>query len=260
MYLTLINNSESNRMTVTAESGFFTVDPGASAEILFPSRKIEFSAKLSPFEVLTDAIDEMNAEVKKYKFKDKIIAKLTDKFAKVITDTVLNVELKYTVDLQGCENAVINLYDGVYSVCDGMFAEFLEMMPIMYSFCRAETECGTVNISDVTLLNRKKYLKFFRNCLLFANSSLIIVDWFFFIPSYLIIKFFASKFFVRRLMTRLYGKTVDERKKIIDKKEELYEKEDKGRGCLLTLLKLVIIFAVLALLVIWANSETGETL
>lgn len=260
MYITFRNNSNDNKVTITAENRSFTVNPEASAEIFFANNIVEFSAYISPLEALNDAIADMDGEIKDYGLKDKIIAKLTKHFAKKLNDMLLNIEVSYKVDFSGCDNAVINLYDGVYSVCDGKIADFLDMMPVMYSFSRAETDDGKISVTDISLINKKKYLKFFRNLLLFANSGLIIVDWIFFIPSYLLIRSFASNFYVRNLLKKLYSKSVDERHKILYNKEQMIDKEEKGSGCLSAVIKVLIILLILAGLVVWANNEEYDVI
>lgn len=255
MFVTFNNISSSNKVTLTADNRSYVINPESSAEVFFGSNTIEFMAQISPFEELTAAIDEMDSETKEYSFKDKILAKFVRKFAEKIDKMMLNVELNYAVTFNTSDRAVINLCEGVYSFCDGKFADFLELMPVMFSFCRAETDNGDIKVKDVILLNRKEYLKFFRNCLLFLNSGLFIIDWFFYIPSYLIFKFYSSKFYIRKTLTRLYCKTRDERARVLEEKEQTYEKEDKKGGCLLTVLKIAIFLLILGGLVFWANNE-----
>lgn len=258
MYITFRNNSKDNKVTVTANNRSITINPEASADIFFSNNTVEFSAYISPLEALNDAIADMDEEIKDYGLKDKIIAKLTKLFAKKLNDMMLNIEVGYRVDFNASENAVVDLYDGVYSVCDGKFADFLDMVPVMYSFSRVETDNGKISVNNISLINKKKYLKFFRNLLLFANSGLIIVDWFLFIPSYLIVRYFASDFYVRNLLKRLYSKNFDLRQKILDEKERSIDKDEKGGSCLSTLIKVVVFLLILAGLVIWANNGEND--
>ena len=248
MYVTFKNNSADEKMIVFVNNQKHIILPGEAAEVFCQSEKVEFEAQTAALDELADAVDELDEEAKGYNFKNKILAKFTKKFAEKFATIVLNTSVKYEVSCTNLQDTVINLYGGEYSVCDGKIAEMFDILPVGFMFSRAEAEFGKISATDITATNRKEYLKFMRNILFFANWGLIFLDLFFFIPEYLTVRFFSSHFYMKRLFVGLYKKSESERTRILYEKKQQYEKEEKGKGCLSSILKGLIVFLVLGLL------------
>lgn len=259
MYITFRNNSTSEKMIVSVEAQKHIINPESSVEVFCRSPRVTFVAEVSAFDELTNAIDELDSEYASYKLKDKILAKLSKKFAEKLTEMMLNVVLRYEADFDGYQSAVIDLFDGAYSVFDGNVADFFDMMPVAFAFCRAETEGAEIRVLDADAANRKKYLKLMRNILLFSNWGLFFVDLFFAIPEYLTVKLLSSHFYLKRLFCSLYNKPADERARILYKKELMYEKED-NKGCLSGLLKGLVVLLILGGLCWWAMTSDPDVI
>lgn len=253
MYITFKNNSTSSKMLITLGNQKFTVNPEASVEVFHSGDKLEFEAQADVFEELLEGIDEIDDSHKTESLKERILTKLTKKFVKKVTEFVLILSVKYEVNLTDCQNHVINLFEGAYSVFDGTIADFFDMPPVCMAFSRAETELGEIRVTDITELNRKKYLKLWRNILLFANWGFFL-DLFFFIPEYLTVKIFSSHFFLKRLFVSLYKKPPLERERIFAEKEFKYERETEEKGCLTYILKTLLALAVIIGILLWASS------
>ena len=220
-----------------------------------------FEAQTGTFDELADMLNELDEEVGSYSFKDRIIAKLTKKFAEKLPQAALNTTIRYEAHFGNNGNAVINLYDGVYSVCDGRIAYYyLDMIPVGYVFSRAETENGEVRVLDTDANNRKKYLKLMRNILLFMHWNFILPDLFLFIPEYSAIKICSSHLFVKKLFVGLYNKTTDERASILRDKEERYAREEKRGGCFSSLVKGLVILLIFGSICYWAMTSEPEVI
>lgn len=256
MYVTFRNYSTGSKMLVTLGNQRFTVNPESSVEVLHSGGKIEFEAQGDFFEELLEGIDEIDEKDKNDSLKDRILTKLTKGFVKKVTEFLLLLSVKYEVDLIGCENPVINLFDGDYSFFEGRVAEVFDMPPVIMAFPRAETESGEIRITDITELNRKKYLRLWRNILLFANWGLFLADLLFFIPEYLTVRIFSSHFFLRKIFVSLYKKPPMERARIFAEKELKYERETEEKGCLTYILRGLLALAVIIGIFLWAG--TGE--
>ena len=253
MYITFKNYSTDSKMLITLGNQKITVNPESSAEVFHSGGKLEFEAQGDAFEAFLDGINEIDDKDKNDSFKDRVLTKLTKKFFKKVTEGVLNLSVKYEVDLTDCQNPVINLFEGTYSLFDGEVADFFDMPPIAMVFCRAETEFGEIRITDVAELNRKKYLKLWRNIILFANWGFFL-DLFFFIPEYLTVKIFSTHFFLRKIFVSLYKKSPMEREWIFTEKELKYESVTDEKGCLTYILKNLLVLAVIIGILIWAGS------
>ncbi len=253
MYITFKNYSTGSKMLVTLGNQTLTVNPESSVEVFHSGGKIEFWAQTDAFDELSAVIDEIDDGDKTESFKDRILTKLTEKFFKKVTEGVLNLSVKYEVDLTDCENPVINLFEGAYSLFDGEVADLFDIPPIAMVFCRAETDCGQIRLTDVDALNRKKYLKLWRNILLFVNWGFFL-DLFFFIPEYLTAKIFSSHFFLKRILASLYKRSPMERERIFTEKELKYESVTDEKGCLTYILKTLLALAVIIGILLWAGS------
>lgn len=244
-------------MIITFGNQKITVNPESTADVFHSGDKLEFEARINPFDELLEGIDEIDENDKNDSFKDRILTKLTKKFFKKVTEGVLNLSVKYEVDLTDCENPVINLFEGAYSLFDGEVADLFDIPPIAMVFCRAETDCGQIRLTDVDALNRKKYLKLWRNILLFVNWGFFL-DLFFFIPEYLTAKIFSSHFFLKRILASLYKRSPMERERILADKERKYEEEPAG--CFTYMLKGIIVLVALLGLIIWIGSGEPDVI
>ncbi len=253
MYITFKNYSTDSKVLITFENQKFTVNPESTVEVFHSGGKLEFEAQADALEGFIESIDEIDENDKNDSFKDRILTKLTKKFFKKVTEGVLNLYVKYEVDLTDCQNPVINLFDGAYSLFDGEVADFFGVPPIAMVFCRAETEFGDIRITDIAELNRKKYLKLWRNLLLFANWGFFL-DFFFFIPEYLTVRIFSSHFFLEKIFVSLYKKSPMEREQILVEKELKYERETDEKGCLTYILKALLALAAIIGIIVWAGS------
>lgn len=255
MYVTFKNNSIGTKMIVTVENQEHIINPECSVDIFFRSDKIEFLVETSALGELVDAVNEINDKDKSARLKDRILTKLAKKTAQKLPDTVLNTCVSYEVSSMDFSNITINLYDGAYAICNGNFADFLDLVPIGYIFPRAEAENGSIRVADVNATNRKKYLKLVRNLLLFMHSGLTAINLLFFIPEYLIVKLLSSNFYIKTWLSGLYRKTFDERELILKKAEERYENESTKKKRLPAALKVLIVLAVVGVIFWGITSE-----
>ncbi len=254
MYITFKNNSTSGKMIVSVDNQKHIINPECSVDIFFRSEIIEFIAETSALDELINAVNEIDDNDKNDSFKDRVLTKLTKKTAEKLPDTVLNTSVKYEVTDADFSDIVINLYDCAYAICDGKFADFLDLVPIGYIFPRAETENVSIKVINVKTTNRKKYLKLIRNLLLFMHSGFTAINLLFFIPECLIIKLLASNFFIKNCLSWLYKKSADERERILFAKGQIHENEEKKKILLPSGLKVVVVLVALCGLFIWGMS------
>lgn len=256
MYITFRNNSTGSNMIVSVERQRYIINPESSVEVFCGSPKFEFVAEISPFDELTNAANELETE--SHKLRDRVFSKLAKKFAEKVTEIGLNTAIRYEADFESCQNGTVDLFDGAYSVLDGAVADFLDIMPVAFMFSRAEITEGKLKAVDADATNRKKYLKLMRNILLFSHWGFIFVDLFLFVPEYILVKFFASHFYLRRLFCGLYKKSAEERAEILYKKEQLYENDDTKKGCLTSLFKVFIVLLILGSICYWAMTSDPD--
>ena len=258
MYVTFKNAEKEEKMIVFAESQKYIINPQESVEIFFQGKNIVFETQTSLFEELTNSLNELEEEMHSYSFKDKILAKLTKKLVKKLPEFALDISVKYEAEFFDCEKPAIVLFEEAYSVCDGKFADMLDLMPVIYTFSRAETNCGNIKVADVTSNNLKQFLKLMRKLLLFKHWGWIFIELFFFIPEYLIIKFYSSHFYIKKLLCGFYNRTADKRAQIFLKKERFYEKEDEKSGCLSSLLKALPALLIIGGICFWSITSEPE--
>lgn len=259
MYITFRNNDASGKMMIFVENQKYIIEPESSVEVFCQSQRIVFEAQNASFGELADMVSELDEEAKGYRFKDKMIAKVVKKFAEKLPELMLNVSVKYEVNISNSQSAVVELSGAAYSVCDGKIADSFDMVPVLYMFSRAETDSGSVRVVDVTAINRKKYLKLVRGILLFSHWGLIFVDLFFFIPEYLLQKIFSSHFFIKKLFVGLYNKSSDKRERLLYKKEQMYEGEDK-KGSLGGIIKVLVFILIIAGIGYWAVTSEPDVI
>ncbi len=265
MYISFKNNSESSKMIVSVENQKYAINPGGTVDVFCHGEHIEFTAQTAAFDELIDGINEIDSDVKNESLKERILFKLTKKFAEKIPEAVLDTSVRYELSGFKSQNVTVNLTEGAYSVCDGEIADFLDLLPIGFVFSRAETEGGQIKVVDATAINRKKFLKLVRNILLFMHWGLIFVDLFYFIPEYLTIKYFSSHFYIKKLFTVLYSKPADERRNLLSEKELIYEEDNnngkrKKKGCLSGIIKVFIVLLILGGVCFWAMTSEPDTI
>lgn len=259
MYITFKNNSESSKMLVSVENQKYSINPENSIDVFWAGGNAVFETQCIAFEELTAAINEFEESKKSYSFKDKLLARLTKKIIEKLPEVVLDLTIEYEVSFNTNQNAIIDLYDGFYSVCDGKIADFFDIIEVDYVFSRAETD-NEIKVVDVIANNRKKFLKLMRMMLLFINSSIIFVDWFLFVPEYFTIKFLSTHFYIKRLFKKLYNKTAEERARLFYEKDQNYEKEENKKGCLSSLIKTFLVLLVLGGISFWAFTSEPEVI
>lgn len=228
-------------MTVDVNNQTHIIHPERSVDIFFTGEKLRFYVQSSALQEMMDALDEIDDQDASVSLKDRILTKLTKKAFKKLPDTVLNTAVGYEVSCTDSQNVVINLSDGAWSVCDGKVADFLDILPIAYLFPRAETENGTITVTDVKATNRKEYLRLVRKLLLFMHTGLTSLHLLFFLPEYLVIFFLSSDFYTKHLIGQLYKLRAAERESKLQKKERTYEQKEKTKGCLPTVLVIAVI-------------------
>ena len=227
MYVTFKNNSSSAKMNITLQGQNYIIPPESVVEVFVQGESFQFIAESSALDKLIDAVNEINDSDKNDSLKDRILTKLAKKAAQKLPDTVLNVSVKYDVSCAELSNITVDLYDGARTVCNGTLADFLDLVPIIYIFPRAESENVSIRVADISITNRKKYLKLVRNLLLFMHSGLTAINLLFFVPEYLLVKFLSSKLYIKAWLSGLYRKTSEKRELILKKAEERYERNEK---------------------------------
>lgn len=257
MYVTFKNNSTSTTMVVCAENRQLTIAPGTSAEIFCKSDRIIFEAQTAAIEEFEEKINDIDDNDKDDSLKDRIFTKLFKKAAKKLTSAVLDTSVKYEAKFTDSQSPVVNLFDSEYSVCDGRFAEFWDMVPVGFIFARAECMCGEIRVIDATATNRKNFLKLMRNLLLFVHWG-IFLDLFLFIPDYLTIRFLSSHLFVKHLFIRLYKKPVNKRGEILYKKSLQNENTLNESGYLPSIIKVILLLLIIGGICWWAVSGEAE--
>lgn len=257
MYVTFKNNSTSETMVVCTENRQLTLSPETSAEIFCKSDRIIFEVQTAAIEEFEEKINDINDNDKSDSLKDRIFTKLFKKAAKKLTSAVLDISVKYEAEITDCQSPVVNLFDSEYSVCDGRFAEFWDMVPVGFIFARAECMCGEIKVIDTTATNRKSFLRLMRNLLLFVHWG-IFLDLFLFIPEYLTIRFLSSHLFVKHLFIRLYKKPVNKRGEILYKKSLQNENILNESGCLPSIIKGLLLLLIIGGICWWAVSGEAE--
>ncbi len=258
MYITFRNNSTGADMLVTLANQKHIIKPCNTVDLFCNGEKIVFTAETAALHELIDAVNEIDDKDKSAGLKDRILTKLTKKAFGKLPDTVLNTAVQYEVSGADACNTVIDLYDGAWAVCDGKVADFLDVVPVCSVFARAEASNGNIKVSDTQSLNRKQYLKLVRNVLLFQTAGLTSLNLLFFIPEYLIVKFFASAFYMKRMLTSLYAKSPAERENILNQKAQRMDSEAEKKGCLPAILKGLIVLSVFILLAVWAMTSPPD--
>lgn len=259
MYITFKNNSTSENMVISVDNVVYFLEPGKSSEIFCSSEKAIFEVKATAFDELNNLIKELDEESGSYSFRDKILSKFSKKIVKGISEAVLDITVKYEISCES-DNVFVNLYDGMYSVCDGKIADFFDIIPIGYVFARAEADFGKLKVLYTEASNRKSFLKLMRNLLLFMNWGIVFLDLFLFIPEYSIVKYYSSSLYIKKLFVNLYNKTEVERENILAEKQKNYEEEEKKKGCFSSLLKFLVPLLILGGICFWAMTSEPDVI
>ena len=251
MFITFRNNSADCRIKLNINDTSYLLESGKNVEVSVFDDVVSFSAETLP-EDLTAGWDE---EETPKKLKDRILFKLAKKFAEKIPELGLYSICEY--ELSEITNGMtVELYDGGYSVLDGKISEwFFEMVPIVFTFARAEVISGKLKFKRAKLVNRKKFLKIVRNILLFIDTDLFLPNLLFFIPKYIVERFIATSVFLTLIMKWLYSMPVTDRVHRINVKLKDVDITSK-KSRLVSAIKIIIAVAVIfGLCVMIGSSE-----
>ena len=252
MYITFNNKMEANSVTLFFCGNKYKISPESSLELPLAANNIKFTAGCE----LLDAFKDIDDIEKPEKLKDKIFYKLTKTFVEKMPEMVVQLDVDYEIsDVTG--DVTVDFTEGTYVAGNGKLADFFDLMPVGYIFPHIITSCGRVSVLKTEAVNKKKFLRLYRNVLLFVNSGLILVDWFFFIPEYLYIKFLVSKFNIEKKLKKLYSMSPAERILFMETQVD-DEDTEKKHGCLTAILKGFIVLIVLILIGAWANSSEPD--
>lgn len=252
MYLIINNKIELQSVIMSCGGQKVAVAPGASAEIPIFGNKIELTAEFSKLDLL-DGFEEEKPET----FKERVLMKLTKKFAEKVPDIGLNLKVTYEIsNISG--NVSVDFTEGTYIVGGSRIAEFLDFLPVSCMFPHIITSDGTVAVKKTESTNKKKYLRLYRNMLLFMNSGFILIDWFLFIPEYLFIKILSADKIIERCIKKLYRMSVPER--ILFMEKQVDDTTNEKHGCLIGIIKVLIVIAAFVLIAEWANSSDPNTI
>ncbi len=252
MHLIINNKVELQSINISCGGQNVSVAPGASAEIPVFGNKIELTAELSAIDLL-DGFEEEKPET----FKERVLMKLTKKLVEKIPEIVLNVKVTYEIsNISG--DVSVDFTEGTYVVGGSRIAEFLDFLPVSCMFPHIITSDGTVAVKKTESTNKKKYLRLYRNMLLFMNSGFILIDWFLFIPEYLFIKILSADKITERCIKKLYRMSVSER--ILFMEKQVDDTTNEKHGCLIGIIKVLIVIAAFVLIAEWAISSDPNTI
>lgn len=244
MHVTFKNESKSSKSIITVENCRYVINPLSSVEVFCNGSAFEFFAESSAMQELADAANEIENNSNNDKLKDRILTRLAKKAAEKAADAALNSVIRYNVFSVDGADITITLTEGAFPLFTGRFADLLDILPVPYVFLRAESENAVLTVSDVKILNRKKYLKLVRGVLLFMHAGLTAINLLFFLPEYFLIKLFTSSIFVRMLISGLYRKSPQDRQRILNKREEMCEERSDNSGCFSTILKIAVLVSL----------------
>ncbi len=254
MNVTFRNLSSDSLMILSVGNGTYPLKPESEIYIPYLNSGVSFTAEIKPVD-LTEGLEE---DFKGESLKERLLYKLSKKLAEKIPE--LAVYTKVTYELKSdCDNVTVELTDSSDASCTGKFADFFDMVPVAYMFSKAETAFGSLTVTDVKHTNRKQYLRLIRKVMLFIEWGLIFPDLFFFIPKYLLAELLSSNRYITKRIKQLYEMTPEERIGYLQKREKELDAESEKSGCLMDVLKGLIVLLFIAALFIWANfSEIKE--
>lgn len=251
MFIIFRNNSADCRIKLNINDTSYLLESGKSVEVNVCDDTVTFFAETLP----EDLTMGWNEEESPKKLRDRILYKLAKKFAEKIPELGLYSVCEY--ELSEITNGMtVELYDGGYSVLDGKLADFLfEMVPVIFTFARAEVMSGKLKFKRAKLVNRKKFLKIVRNLLLFIDTDLFLPNLIFFIPKYVVERFIVTSTVLTIIMKWLYGMSVIDRVHRINAKlkdVDITSKRSIPSAVIKTVLAILIIFGIVYLI---ASSE-----
>lgn len=256
MNITFINKSNINIIKLILEGVEYFLQPEGLLNVTFTGGDNTFTAELLP---VNDIGEIQPDKLEKESFKDKLLRKATNKFLKKIPEMALYSAVTY--ELQDVtSDTVVELESSVYSSCDGDIADFFDMMPVVYLFAKAESADTKINAIKAKNTNRRRFLKLFRRILLFLNWGMLFLNLFEFIPNYAVLKFYATDFYVTRLLKKLYALSKNEREYLIAKKSGEVENkpQNKWKRHLWAFIKVLIVLFALLGIGLWAMSGEPE--
>lgn len=258
MVVSFRNNSSDCRIKLNINNAAYLLEAGKSAEISVYDEKVTFFAEMLP-EDLTAGWD---TEETPKKLRDRILHKLARKFAEKIPELGLYSVCEYELS-EITDGMTVELYDGGYSILDGKLSEYLfEMIPVLFTFARAEVMSGNLKFVRARLVNRKKYLKIIRNLLLFIDIELFLPNLLFFIPKYIIERFVASSIVLTCIMKQLYTMSVTDRGHRINAKlkdTDISSKRSFFAAAIKTVLAILVIFGI-GYMVVTTEPEPVESI
>ena len=240
MIVAFRNNTSDSQIKVNVADSEYLINAQSAVNVSICDSSLSFTAELLP----SDLSKSFEGEETPTKLKDRILFRLAKKFAEKIPQLGLYSVCEYSLS-EITDGMTVELYDGAYSVLDGMFSQwFMEMIPVVFTFARAEAVTGKLSFNRARLVNRKKYLKTVRNILLFLDLELFLANLLFFIPKYAIERFAATGSCLTMIMKRLYSMPVTKRVHKIN--ENLKDPDIPSKRSILSLLiKVVLIIAVI---------------
>lgn len=251
MFITFRNNSADCRIKLNINDTSYLLESGKNVEVCVYDDTVTFFVETLP-EDLTTGWDTQESPKK---LRDRILYKLAKKFVEKIPELGLYSVCEYELS-EITNGMIVELYDGGYSVLDGKLADFLfEMVPVIFTFARAEVMSGKLKFKRAKLVNRKKFLKIVRNLLLFIDTDLFLPNLIFFIPKYVVERFVVTSTVLTIIMKWLYGMSVTDRVHRINAKlkdVDITSKRSILSAVIRTVLAILIIFGIVYLI---ASSE-----
>ncbi len=258
MCITFRNSSTSEQMNLFFEGKTYCIEPSDCVEVFTDKTEPVFSVSTTVFNELKSILLEPDVSTEHVQLKDKLLSKMATKFAEKIPQEILHVCVDYELTCRQLMNPVVDLQEGMYSLCDGKIADWLDLFPVVYAFARAETNDGTIAVRSIRTDNRKQYLKNIRKLLLILNWRLFLLDLFVFVPEYACVCLLASDFFISRLLRWLYQMSAAEREKIIAAKAELSEQGEKKKGFLQRFLRILVVILIIGGICWWGITSDPE--
>ena len=152
MIVTFRNNTSDSQIKVNVAEREYLINAQSAVNVSVYDSSLSFTAELLP----SDLSKSFEGEETPTKLKDRILFRLAKKFAEKIPQLGLYSVCEYSLS-EITDGMTVELYDGAYSVLDGTFSLwFLEMIPVVFSFARAEVMTGKLSFNRARLVNRKK--------------------------------------------------------------------------------------------------------
>lgn len=255
MNVTFRNLSSDSLMILSVGNSTYPLKPESEIYIPYLNSGVSFTAEIKPVDLLEGFDEDSEGE----SLKERIIYKLTKKLVEKIPEIGVYTAVTYELN-SDYDNVTVELTDSADAFCAGKIADFFEMMPVMYTFSKAETAFGSLKVTDVKQTNRKQYLKLFRKILLFSEWGIILPGLFFFIPKYLVLKLLSGNWYITKRIKKLYEMSSEERIGYLQKREREIDKQSENSGCLMGILKVVVFLLILGGIVFWVTTSEPEVI